>query len=499
MPVYKNREFQLFLWVSLGLLALAVLLLLLAPVIRIGFKFEIDYNEGWNLYHGLKAASGLPLYDGQNEWMPLNYPPFSFYFVGIIGRLSGDPLLTGRIIAFLCLLLVSLGAGYTVKKLGGEVYDAFFASIFCLGLFAVYAPHYVGMNDPQMLGHVFIVGGLLVYLQNRSKGSKMFIVALLFFVGLFIKHNLALIPIAVTIDIFLHSRRNFLKWIGYLTFIGGGFVFITYMIFGSEFFHQLSFSIRNTYSLQKAIDRGVELGTKMKIPLIAVFPWVLYAFKKIRLRIISIYLVISIATGVYASGQIGIDVNVFFGLFICLSIAAAMLLLYLRRTLRHFFNPNLICSILPLILALSIITMASQKIVRKEILPYSEYRLTQQIFLEDASFLATQPGPVLCENMSLCHYAKKSVEYDPFNTSEMIVTGRMDENNILKCLESGYFSIVQLNRQLADRYLKELAYTSVKKGIFERFTENFKRALGKYYTLIRKTGTGTFYAPKNNR
>jgi len=44
-----------------------------------------------------------------------------------------------------------------------------------------------------------------------------------------------------------------------------------------------------------------------------------------------------------------------------------------------------------------------------------------------------------------------------------------------------------------------LAYTSVKKGTFERFTENFKRALGKYYTLIRKTGTGTFYAPKNNR
>jgi len=63
MPVYKNRKFRLFWWLSLGILALAVLSLLIAPVIRIGFKFEIDPNEGWNVYHGLKTASGLPLYE----------------------------------------------------------------------------------------------------------------------------------------------------------------------------------------------------------------------------------------------------------------------------------------------------------------------------------------------------------------------------------------------------------------------------------------------------
>jgi hypothetical protein len=493
MLVYKNREFRLLRWFSLGLLALAVLLLLIAPVVRIGFKFEIGYNEGWNLSHVLKAASGQPLYDDQNEWTPLDYPPFSFYFVSIIGRLLGDPLLTGRIIAFLSLLLVSLGTGYAVRILGGEVYHNVFSSIFCLGLFVVCAPHYVGLNDPQMLGHVFIVGGLLVYLQNRSKGSKMLIVALFFSVGLFVKLNLVLIPIAVTIDIFLRSRRNFFKWIGYLAFIMGSFIFIIYMIYGSEFLHQLILSTSKTYSVRKAIDRAVELGTKMKIPLIMVLPCVLHAFRKKHFRFVSVYLAISIPVGIYTSAGSGSDVNMFFDLFISLSIAAGMLLLFLKKSC---FNANLICSILPIVLGLSILTAAWQKIEREEIFPYSEFKLKQQIFLDDAAFLATRPGPVLCENLLLGCYSNKSFEYDPYNTSQMMLTGRIDESKILNRLESGYFSVVQLNKPLDDRYLKELTYTSVQRSVFERFTENFKRSLGKYYILIRKTGTGAFYVPK---
>jgi 4-amino-4-deoxy-L-arabinose transferase-like glycosyltransferase len=176
MATQKIKNIQLVWWFSLGLLTLTVLLLLITPVLCLGLKFSINSNEGWNAYHALEVVSGELLYDKRNEWTPVNYPPVSFYIIGSIGRLLGEPLFAGRYISFLSLLLISLCVGYAVKKLGGKVYDAVFSGTFCIGLFAGFSQDYVGMNDPQMLGHIIILGGLLIYLQNSAKDRKIFIV-----------------------------------------------------------------------------------------------------------------------------------------------------------------------------------------------------------------------------------------------------------------------------------------------------------------------------------
>jgi hypothetical protein len=71
MAAWVSTRHWLIHWSSMGLLTIAVLILLVVPIIRMGFRIEIDYNEGWNVYQALSAIDGPPLYDQSNEWASL--------------------------------------------------------------------------------------------------------------------------------------------------------------------------------------------------------------------------------------------------------------------------------------------------------------------------------------------------------------------------------------------------------------------------------------------
>jgi len=173
MRRYIGRGYLLLRWLPLGVLALAVLLLLTTPALRMWFKFAIDYNEGWNAYHAARAAAGQPIYDASNVWTPADYPPLSFYIVGLAGRMVGDPVIAGRVISFLALLAIGLLAGRIVQCLGGDLHARVLAVLLCIGPFAAYGTHYVGMNDPQMLGSLFMMVGLWLYVSRLPAGASL--------------------------------------------------------------------------------------------------------------------------------------------------------------------------------------------------------------------------------------------------------------------------------------------------------------------------------------
>ena len=504
----RMKTAHIFHWIILSIITFAVIFLLILPIARLGKKIEIDYNEGSNVYRSLKAISGQLIYDKKNEWAPINYPPISFYIVGSIGNLLNDPLLAGRLVSLVSLFLVSFCVAYSVRKLGGEVYDAVFAGIICVGFIAANATDYVGMNDPQMLGHVVIVSGLLVYLQNPLGNRNIFITALLFSVGLFIKHSLIPLPLSVGTDLFIRSHRRFLKWLAYFAAFLLSLIIGTLLIAGSDFLNQLT--MPREYSTQKLFSDSLRYVCRMSIPLITILPWLFYAIKKENIRVISIYILFSLAWGIFIQGGSGIDVNSFFDSIISISIAAGMLLVYLRTNFQNLSKPlNLGYPIIPIIFGIVIFAAVTIKTVRNgEAFDFrsgvwnkatnSELKIREKIFLEDAAFLANQPGTVICENLLMCYFAKKPREYDTHATREMIVTGKIKEKKILSRLEKGYFTVVQLNEQLPERYLQDSTNTSVQKEHYnERFTENFKYALGKHYILVRKTINSAFYIPKN--
>jgi hypothetical protein len=486
--ITSGLDFRRLRWISLGLLLAAVSVLLAGYFVRMSFTFQIDYNEGWNVYQSMHAISGETLYDVQNRWTPVNYPPISFYLVGGLGQLLDSPLLAGRYISFFSLLLVSVLVGYIVKHFSGEINESVFSSIFCLGLFAVYARGYVGMNDPQLLGHVFMLSALFLYLK---KPRHLLPVALLCAAGLFTKHNLIPLFLAITADIFLRSRRDFLSWLGYHIFIVGGFALFIHIVLGSDFLYQLT--TNRGYDVNRIIYWVQRLGWLFFLYIIITIPWLIYTAKKSAGRIIPLYLAFSVAFGFFTSGGTGTDVNMFFDIFISLSITIGLLLSYANSTFQHLIPvPYLLSFIWPIVFGFGLLVQRPHVSIQEGMLAH--YVSQEEAFLEDAAFLSTK-GSILCSNILLCYSANKPFEVDPFLTTEAIIAGRMDESDILVRLEVGYFGIVQMNYAIDGHYFEGLPYTTVKPSN-TLFTENFLRALGKHYILTRETPTGFFYEYK---
>ena len=85
---------------------------------------------------------------------------------------------------------------------------------------------------------------------------------------------------------------------------------------------------------------------------------------------------------------------------------------------------------------------------------------------EEIAFLAKQPGPVACEDLSFCYWAGKGFEIDFFLLGEKLKQGSIDPRTVTERLRSHYYAAIQtdttdgesfrlpdgINREIADNY-----------------------------------------------
>jgi hypothetical protein len=71
-------------WIALAIILAFSLVTLVYPVARAFYRFEIDYNEGWNVYNTQTAMQHRYLYSAKNGWSGVGYPFLSFYLVGYV-------------------------------------------------------------------------------------------------------------------------------------------------------------------------------------------------------------------------------------------------------------------------------------------------------------------------------------------------------------------------------------------------------------------------------
>ena len=95
--------------VYLTLLSLAAAWFLAWPIWRAQFLIEIWPTEAWNGYFQDAAAKGLPLYPAVDGLVGNNYPPLSFYGIGLLGKALGiDNLFVGRAVSVTALLAIAI-------------------------------------------------------------------------------------------------------------------------------------------------------------------------------------------------------------------------------------------------------------------------------------------------------------------------------------------------------------------------------------------------------
>jgi hypothetical protein len=411
-------------------LAFAAASLLLRNALAIGAHVPLDPNEGWNAYLARAALNGGPLYP-RDALMINNYPPLSFYVVGALSRITGDPIVAGRLLSLISFLALGGFIIVILRDMGADVLAALFASLFfAVGLLA--ASDYVAMDDPELLGHALQLAGLSLLLPPRRNAM---IAALLMTAGLFVKHNLLALPLAAALWLLGEDRKEALRFAaaGLLLSLGG--IAATRLLLGVNLFAALASPRRlagaNFIMAMSGFLSWAGAG-------LLVTAGVGLNGRNAGARLAGLYAGIALLLGGFFSLGDGVDANIFFDTAIALSLGAG---LALERDPALVHLPRRWAGLLALAVA------APQAVYLQHHYKEANFSYTEAFAREaplDIGFIAVHPGPSLCQDLTLCFWAGKDEPVDVFNLSEAYVTGARSESELARKIESQYFGSIVL-------------------------------------------------------
>ena len=435
-------------WDASAALALVVLFLLLRNIIAIPAHVPLDPNEGWNGAHALAAMSRHGLYPPPKALVVNNYPPLSFYLIGALAH-GRDVIIAGRWVALAAYLAAVGGIAAVLRRMDCRPRASLLGAAFFAALLLI-ASDYVGMDDPQLLGHAVQLGALLLLLRER-----VFVSALIFGASLFIKHNLLAMPLAAGLWLLVQDRRAgaaFLLWL--LAFALSGLVLFQ-LGFGISLIDQLA---------SPRLFSPANLGSAVMHLWWAVLPGLAMAgFWPDRPSMFcSIYAAAALLLGlVFAAGD-GVDANAFFDLGVALSLALGLV------AERGRWPVLAAASALPLLVFAGVTFQDNN---------FFFTRAFAQRSAADIAFLNGRPGPAMCDQLSLCLWAGKGAEVDVFNVGEAIKAHARDPAPLTGMIAHHHFASLQL-----------IDMDGMGPGI--------RRAIEKNYRVDHRDDNGTFWVPR---
>ena len=459
---------RIFKLVVLGLGLFSALGLWRAVAIM-GLQLPIDPNEGWNAYHAAAAASGGPLYPGPQSYMINNYPPLSFYLVGGLGRLFGDNIFAGRIVALLSFFFVALGIYAAARRMGCERFAALFAMFLFAGSLLVFTD-YVGIDDPQMLAHALAMAGFLLLLKEPRGALRLGGAALLFVLAVFVKHNVIAMAVAITLWLALCDRRSSMRLAAFGIVLAVLGLVLFRLVYGAGLLAQLItprlYSLDN---LRLGFDRWL---IRSLAPLVGLTVLASLRSDDRYVRLVAVYAGFATILGVVFLGGAGVDVNVLFDADIALALGAALLL---EKTGRRAFAP-LAAAVMALPLLIGAWTIGGWGEADSWLHPMRD---EADMARHDIALLAAREGPALCEMQSFCYWAHKPAAVDVFNVGQAFDTGARDDAPLVALIEARHFSVIQFD--------PDSPYS---------LGENVHDAVKSAYRIDHEDDYGSFYVPR---
>jgi 4-amino-4-deoxy-L-arabinose transferase-like glycosyltransferase len=457
------------------------------PFCRAFYRVAINYNEGWNVYVASALTHHFLLYPSRYSWTTVNYPIGSFYVASQLSKLTGDYLFTARVLSLLGLALSCILVGAITKRITGASIPAFLSACFCLALFCANANQYVGMDDPQMVAQVFFLAGVLLYVSRRAGAMWLPGVALLFALGGTFKHNLIDLPLAVLLDLCFVSGRRALQFLIYGVLFLSAAVALNIHV-GGPFFIACLLTPR-LYSFPKAVGEFVKFYGVIQLPLLATAIAVAHAAKNASSRVISIWFVASLILGIAFAGGSGVSVNTFFSNFLSMSVLVGIFIGMAWTTSLGGLRDGAWLRVgLPLVLFGSLLFPLQTSVSLRPTHWLRKIRMQQETFERDVSFLRSKQGPVICEDLLRCYFAGKPYVYDPFNSTSLIESGKLDGGEIISKIEKQEYGAIQLIQPV------ELEIRPN-----DHFIDPIFDAISKYYIPVIEESDSTIYVPKQHQ
>lgn len=405
----------------------------------IGLHLPLNFNEGWNAYHAADVASGRPLYPDPAGQFFTNYPPLSFYVIAPIGRLLHDQMLAGRLVSLVSLAAwIALVAAVARRLRCSWTASLFGAAVLAASMF-VFSSFYVGVNDPQLLGHAMQLLGVAWLLRGRRTTSSIAIAAVLLAAGVFVKNNLIALPLAAATWLWFTDRNNAwrLMAVGTVAAIAG--IALCFAAFGPRFVgHVLS---PRAYIPAKAALMSWQWIRRMILPLV-VTGWLARRFTRDQDAAFGIvYAAVAIVLGAIFAGGEGVYWNSMFDADCALALVAALAIdrFPASSPLRRLAIPAAYFAVPALVIAMSAtVHWLSPRFWFDP--RWSEAAAAAQ----DIEFVRGRSGPALCEDLSMCYWANKPAGVDVFNVRQRSRREWWRVEALARQVEAREFGVVQL-------------------------------------------------------
>jgi hypothetical protein len=432
-------------WSGVALIGAAVAAGLARPLLTLTRFVPLDDNEGWNAFFGQIAMQGGQLYPPPGSLIVNNYPPLSFYIVGLLGRLTGDNIYAGRFVSLASMSIVAVNVYAWLRASGSAARVAWLGAGVFASFALTWAQFYAGMNDPQWLAHAIMTTGVVVIWRGNAGTRAILCGSLLILAGGWTKHLLIPLPIATTWWLMRRSRTAFMTWIAcsslLLAVIGLG----VWWLFGPVFFESLPSA--RAYSVHQAIQE-TRKTLKAFAPIIALSVLLVpRAFRSERNEFALVYLLAAAVVAFAASGGYGTDINMFFDLMIAASICAALsveaLWPYRLPAAARWveFGP-----------ALTLLLGAYLGYQEARLMPKSWAEIRNLDALEsqtrsDVRLIAERGhGRASCETQDLCYWAHQQFVFDYFNFGQRLIVGKEPATECDAIFDGNRLPLLQLER-----------------------------------------------------
>jgi hypothetical protein len=470
------------------------LLLPIENIISAGFTFEVNYNEGWNVYNADRLIHRELIYDA-NYWRINNYPIGSFLIIAGVDVLFQNLFLSGRLVALVSFAAIGMFAATAVRRFGGGRADAVFGAGCAMGFCYLMAPAWIIADDPQTLGEAVMLGALVSFIARPPDRLNLLRTAFLVVLGGFVKHNLVAIPIAITLDLAIRAPRRLPLWLVSCAGFATSFLGLTQIVAGGDFIdHLMSPRLFGWYGARYHLMKYLR---QFKFPLTLI---VLSAslFLAADRTILAAWGIISIISATILSGFEGTSYNMFQDAAVFLGVAAGVMMSELRKSELRGRLARVLASALPFLVAQPILArvpdIAVQVSHSRALLDSDRRR--QETFLADAKFVADKQGPAICESLLLCYVAGQPFILDPFNSRQYMLSGRLDQGDLIRRIGAREFAVIQLRADICDDPTTPSCHILHYRQKVDRFTDEVLYAIDQYYELARRSTLGSFYVPK---
>ncbi len=440
-----GRPVPVVLTIALGVLAVLAVGALIYPVLSLPHYVIHDWNEGWNAYWSDVAIEGGALYPPGDALVSNNYPPLSFYVVGLAGKLTGDTIAAGRAIALLSLLVVAVNIGVWLKLAGASRGSTWFASLLFLCTAAIAAPHYLAMNDPQWLGHALMTTGMVAMWRSPGQAVALAAGSLLMLAGGWVKHLLIPLPVVAGIWLLCRSKRTGIAWIVGSVLMATALFVGAWLLYGNAFFENL-FNTPRDFSLRRLWRQADHLLLLLPVLCAAVLAG-RRLIGDVPSRFALAYLCVSLLLGFLTSGGAGIDMNRYFDAVIAGSMIAGLLLDHatgstVRLGTWHVDKASIYATLLTAITAAQLLLPLTADVQKTASLIERE-----QTMLTDVATLRTYGvSKAVCDTPAICYWAGAPFLVDMFNFGQKQRATGTAGTTCSSLMDSGVYSVIVLDR-----------------------------------------------------